>query len=611
MLYFCPIHAYTYVSGSRCIPGTLFASNFWKSCANQEGALLPLVGVIARVLFIGGGGCGKSLVITRVLTPLLKTFYGPLGLMIEAASNKAARGVGGITLHAANKLLGSSSLITIHLRETKRQKAAMARYRKLGAKLFDEVSQLNTKLLHADAYCTARSRAGMHSKEATEPPEVEVERYADYDQTWGAMPIVGIGGDELQLPPVPMQAGPFAPIAGTSDEQKTAVKILNTFNHVYRLSTAMRFQDPVLISILTKMRHQGGRQLSNDEWKALKNTEISGPDSPKLRGTETWHESAYEWSIVSMAQALRSQLSAAENKRTLFVIQAEDEYTSALDKKSTAVNLNDTTVRRKISTTVLNHPNMNETGRMPGFALLHIDMEVRLTQTTESGIAVTDATGKVVGIEFDEREPQPHQEAAEKPTSPVIVLKYMPKAVYLELDAVEGINPLEKPMIEPRSCSRHAASGFDAQCPDCHSCKNVVAITPFTNVSPWALEVPFDERHIAKVKVRRKQLPLTCKNASTLHVLQGCTCDPGLIFHWKFPRRLGKDMVWLATYVAISRVRKLENLRSIGLTEKIKDVIEAGPPDTIPAMFAKYFGEKEKTTQKDEDNFMRLLGWSD
>ena len=121
----------------------------------------------------------------------------------------------------------------------------------------------------------------------------------------------------------------------------------------------------------------------------------------------------------------------------------------------------------------------------------------------------------------------------------------------------------------------------------------------------------YDESRIARVKVRRKQLPLTCKNASTLHVLQGCTCDPGLLFHWKFPRRLSKDMVWLATYVAISRVRKLENLRSVGLTRKIKDVIEAGPPDTIPDMFAKYFGEKEKTTQKDADNFMRLLGWSD
>ena len=258
--------------------------------------------------------------------------------------------------------------MTIHLRTQERQKAAMARYRKLGAKLFDEISQINMKLLHADAYCTTTSRADMR-EQATEPLKVEIERYAEYDQTWGGMPIVGLGGDELQLPPVPMQAGPFAPIEGTSHEQKTAVKILNTFKHVYRLTTAMRFQDDVLKSILEKMRRAGGCQLEASEWKALMDTNISGPDCPKLQGTERWYESAYEWSIVSMSQAFRSQMSAAEHKKTLFVIQAEDEYVSALDQRSAAVDLNDTNVRRKITTMVLNHPNMNETGRMSGFFL--------------------------------------------------------------------------------------------------------------------------------------------------------------------------------------------------------------------------------------------------
>ena len=80
--------------------------------------------------------------------------------------------------------------------------------------------------------------------------------------------------------------------------------------------------------------------------------------------------------------------------------------------------------------------------------------------------------------------------------------------------------------------------------------------------------------------------------------------------HWKFPRRLTKDMMWLATYVAISRVRKLANLRSVGLTNKIRSIIEAGPPESIPAVFAKYFAEKEKNTQKDADSFMQHLGWS-
>ena len=109
-------------------------SNLWAN-GTQDKALLPLGGMIARVLFVGGGGCGKSRVITRVLAPLLKTFYGSRGLMLEAQSNKAARGIGGVTLHAANKLRGSSSLITVHLRAKPRQKAAMQRYGRLGAKL--------------------------------------------------------------------------------------------------------------------------------------------------------------------------------------------------------------------------------------------------------------------------------------------------------------------------------------------------------------------------------------------------------------------------------------------------------------------------------------------
>ena len=77
----------------------------------------------------------------------------------------------------------------------------------------------------------------------------------------------------------------------------------------------------------------------------------------------------------------------------------------------------------------------------------------------------------------------------------------------------------------------------------------------------------------------------------------------------KFLDRLPKDLVWLAVYVALSRVRALAKLRSVGLSDKIKAVIEGGPPDTIPAQFAKYFAEKEKTTQKDADAAMTALGW--
>ena len=114
-----------------------------------------------------------------------------------------------------------------------------------------------------------------------------------------------------------------------------------------------------------------------------------------------------------------------------------------------------------------------------------------------------------------------------------------------------------------------------------------------------------------EVKVRRTQLPMVTVKASTLHVLQGTTADPGLIFHWVFPRRLRRDMRWLVIYVALSRVRRLKNLRSIGLSKDIREIMEAGPPDTLPAQFRKLFDEKEKQTDLDADAAMTALGWLD
>ena len=66
----------------------------------------------------------------------------------------------------------------------------------------------------------------------------------------------------------------------------------------------------------------------------------------------------------------------------------------------------------------------------------------------------------------------------------------------------------------------------------------------------------------------------------------------------------------MAVYVALSRVRTLANLRSVGLTKKIKSVIEAGPPDSIPAQFQKYFADKEKATQAAATDAMQKLGWT-
>ena len=111
------------------------------------------------------------------------------------------------------------------------------------------------------------------------------------------------------------------------------------------------------------------------------------------------------------------------------------------------------------------------------------------------------------------------------------------------------------------------------------------------------------------VKLKRTQVPVVCLKASTLHVLQGTTCDPGLIFHWTLPNRLTTEQKWLAVYVALSRVRNLKSLRSIGLDNKVRKIIEQGPPEGLMLQFTKNFGDKEEETLKLTKTILAQLGW--
>ena len=214
---------------------------------------------------------------------------------------------------------------------------------------------------------------------------------------------------------------------------------------------------------------------------------------------------------------------------------------------------------------------MNETGRLLPFAMFHIDMKIRLTLTSEPRVAVTDAAGMVMGIEFDDREPKRHQEATTNGELSIVRLLYMPKALYVKLEEVEGASdstPTE--WISPRACNQHAVEGADAACKECSFFKNCVVVPAVTNLRPWSIDIVTKEVGEVSVKVKRTQLPVVCITASTLHVLQGTTCDPGLIFHWTLPNRLSPDQRWLAVYVALSRVRNLKSLRSIGMDKKVK-----------------------------------------
>ena len=112
---------------------------------------IPLSGRLCRMLIYGKGGCGKTELITMVLSPLFKRYFGPRGLVTTAFSNKAARLVNGKTSHALAKLRGTKSLAMPHLRlrGDKDSRALAAVWVPAGALVKDEFSQQSASLERA------------------------------------------------------------------------------------------------------------------------------------------------------------------------------------------------------------------------------------------------------------------------------------------------------------------------------------------------------------------------------------------------------------------------------------------------------------------------------
>ena len=91
--------------------------------------------------------------------------------------------------------------------------------------------------------------------------------------------------------------------------------------------------------------------------------------------------------------------------------------------------------------------------------------------------------------------------------------------------------------------------------------------------------------------------------------MPGMTAEPGLVAHWILPSRLEHDIKWLICYVILSRVPSLKQLVSIGLSSKIRDIIEGGPPEGMVQCFNTLFDDKIEKTNAAAMAAKRRLGW--
>ena len=124
---------------------------------------------------------------------------------------------------------------------------------------------------------------------------------------------------------------------------------------------------------------------------------------------------------------------------------------------------------------------------------------------------------------------------------------------------------------------------------------------------PFVVDLELPESRVLKVRARREQVPLTIVTASTLYTLQGTTAEPGLIYYCRTPRRLSTVMKWISCYMALSRVRSLSELRSIGLTSSIRELIDLGPPEGFLTRFHKIFANKMMEINESMEEALREM----
>ncbi len=526
---------------------------------------------LPRVVIIGGGGCGKTTLMQLVVVPTLRTFFERV--VLTAPSNRAARGFdpSAKTLHSIAGMTPKDSMRTssLHIKSDQMRKRMDANQTHAG--VHDEALQTSASLLHASALRTTYARQHKYN--------LEIACYARPNETMGRISFLTLCGDHLQLPPVPKSSGLLAPLDGTSDEHKVGASMFNNMHYLYEMETMKRFQDPTLIAILEKMRRPKGAKLTEQEWQALLDTELDVSQLERdpeafLQQTVDWFESSYLWSVVSMACYSRAMASAHQNQQTLFFCQAVD-FSEQVSKKDFEV------YQRMLAV-----PSVAHTSRLPGMVLQHINMRVRITTLVLPPWAVQDATGTVMEIDVSARDKQ-RIRSGDTHRAAEMRLEELPPGVYVKLDNCN------REFLPPSVCNEHQRIGFSKHCSTCRALEGWVLIQPIC--STWTFT---DTVTGATLQVSRAQLPLMPAPACPLYSLQGATCDPGLIAHFAMPKRADEDIKWLIVYVLLSRVRGISCLRSIGLTSRIRKIIEGGPPATLADNLKNYFGRRSKTRRQ-------------
>ena len=130
------------------------------------------------------------------LVPLRRAFFGFIGVVLAAPSNKAARGIGAKTLHSLLGFTPENSLRTAALALSTQKRVKLERtFLHAGIMIHYEYSMLAGAMNHAASLLATYAREAKY--------RLRREDYALPRERYGRIPGLGYFGDHMQLPPIP------------------------------------------------------------------------------------------------------------------------------------------------------------------------------------------------------------------------------------------------------------------------------------------------------------------------------------------------------------------------------------------------------------------------
>ena len=641
----------------------------WRASLQDNGAgehttpKLPsdVLGDTCSILLLGGGGCGKSYVLMKVVRPLIEAFFGPRGFLAQCQSNAGARLINGRTIHSTLGLRPSNSLQCAALRlegdaKLRLEKLAVP----LGCLAIDEVSQVPGKLLNADLLRFTYARFPCQSIAMTSPSYHEPECDPGHLRSGrGCKKAKGewkglIGGERGDIRN-----------SCASDIGRSLPRFIRF--HVSSgvpLMPAVMYSSPLdggvhcnLLSRRTGLKLQADCYLQPDQlFGAMPVSLLLGdflqlPPVPPSDSLLNLESSTFEH---------RQGVAALSRVRYIFELKTMKRFTDPdlsqtllLMRTPGGAKIPDHIWTRIVATklqagdarlratsswvfaayawTMVNfmqHQRARETASEAGAVLYYIPAidqpQHPMTKTEyremqlEPNMTTTQKLQGVAAFHVGQRV---------KLTTALLPPALVPEATgtVLGIELHSSESPARgRSSVAVKGCAilQFMPRGVYVRIDDCReqflpneslgldkdALAGVVMVKPISVTWQFACDRrPSGTTRTFTTTVRRTQIPLSPAKISTLHGLQGLTADPGIITDWRLPARLSKSQRWLAHYVMLSRARSLDCILSLGLPDR--EILEGGPPEHLTANLEKLFGEKLRSTEAAVKEARQYVGW--